>query len=208
MDKVEFSFTIDGITVKLTFDKGGVIYGALLWMLCKHGGPYGALGRFIKYVNVNYVSGYSMDSALALACRYGDLNLVELLVRNDADVTYRNKDGRSPLQMAFLNKNRANALEIVQILVRYGASVDDNDELNIASLRADCSSGNLELENPKDDVIVSFTIDGTTTNLKFIKDEDICGALLLLLCEHGGPYEAIQHIVKYVDVNGCVGGYY
>jgi ankyrin repeat protein len=70
---------------------------------------------------------------------------VLFLFENGADVTYHNKDGETPVHKAILNKNPGYALEIVQFLVKCGASVNDCAMFNSTPLRLACHNGHLEL---------------------------------------------------------------
>ncbi|MBA8667985.1 ankyrin repeat domain-containing protein [Holosporaceae bacterium 'Namur'] len=67
-------------------------------------------------LNIQTTTG---ETALHLAVELGNLEIVEMLVRKGANIYITNKDGISPLLYA-----RCNNLKVMQILLKYGRTLD------------------------------------------------------------------------------------
>lgn len=64
------------------------------------------------------------EEELIDACEKGDRNLVELLIKNEADVNHEDEDKWTPNFFASQNGHK----EIVEILIKNGADVNHEDE--------------------------------------------------------------------------------
>lgn len=64
-------------------------------------------------------------TALYLACREGQVSVVEVLITNGADVNQATKTGRSPLHVSVMNKHRA----VIKTLLSKGADIHARDKL-------------------------------------------------------------------------------
>jgi len=66
------------------------------------------------------------STALHLAAALGNMETVDLLLANGADIESRDKDGRTPLLIAMSNRQYG----VAQVLVVHGADVDARDDLD------------------------------------------------------------------------------
>lgn len=70
-----------------------------------------------KNLNLDIHVNCEGDTFLTTACLCGHINIVELLIRYNADVNFKNSDGNSPLEIA----NNYEHHDIVELLKRHGA---------------------------------------------------------------------------------------
>lgn len=92
------------------------------------GGDLPAMHFFIKNLisdgSQNDVDTYR-KSPLMYACEFGNVDLVKTLLDADVDVNIASVDGDTAIMYAIRNKNIKNSSEIVALLLKYGADVDD-----------------------------------------------------------------------------------
>ena len=91
------------------------------------------------YTGANVEAVYSIQrTALHLACKLGNLDMVKLILANRASITAQDQHGCSPLELAVESEN----LAIVQFLLQHGAPVNavnnlGNSPLHVAT-RLNC----------------------------------------------------------------------
>lgn len=89
-----------------------------------------------KGANVNFRSNnpyyqIKKNSALILAAQNGHIDMVSLLLDNGADIRYCNKDGQTALTAAI----KINNLPLVELLIKKGAKVNFNKEIDPIDLK-------------------------------------------------------------------------
>lgn len=87
--------------------------------------------KMIKFINENCnidINSRDIDgnTALMFAVKSGKSEVVDYLLKNDAEINYQNNFGITPLHLAV----RKNALNLVEHLLRYGADVNIEDNYN------------------------------------------------------------------------------
>lgn len=101
-------------------DSGICTYGlSPLHIACIRGHHATVFHLIGKGANINAACDNDDKSPLYLACEYGHLNVVELLLRSKADVNFCDNDGASPL---FIASQQGHDI-IVNLLLNHGANV-------------------------------------------------------------------------------------
>ena len=83
------------------------------------------------------------ETILMRACEFNSEEVVKILIKNDADVNARDKEGRTALMIACDEGNK----EIVNALLAAGADVNIKDKNGTTLLMTACEKGDLDLAN-------------------------------------------------------------
>ena len=83
------------------------------------------------------------ETILMRACEFNSEEVVKILIKNDADVNARDKEGRTALMIACDEGNK----EIVNALLAAGADVNIKDKNGTTLLMTACEKGDLDLVN-------------------------------------------------------------
>jgi ankyrin repeat protein len=130
------------------------------------------------------------ETPLLIAARRGNSFLIESLLKHGADYSVRDKYGwYSPIHIAIMS-NKKHAPKIINLLVRYGAKVDEFDEFGNSPLHLACYKGNLNvvrsliynkanvnLKNPLDKTPLHYAAersDGAFVDLLLASGADVC----------------------------------
>ncbi len=124
-------------------------------------------------------------TALMVAARYGELEIVRFLINNGADVNYEDNDGWTALKFAA----GEGKLEIVKFLINNGADVNAKDNNGWTALMSAANNGYLK--------IVKYLVDnGADVNTK-----DDYGKVLMVGASGRGPFGnegLVLEVVKYL----------
>jgi len=88
----------------------------------------------IKNLNIN-------DLFFNKSCKYGYLEIVKLLLKNNANINQKDYEGYTPLIYASIYGQ----LEIVKLLIKYGANINEKNNYNYNALYFACVYGHLEI---------------------------------------------------------------
>lgn len=91
-------------------------------------GDYDTVKYLIDKKNVNLNNSLN---PLFIASAKGHVNIVELLLKNGADINAKEKRGWTPIMAAVQNENNAS---VVQILLKHEATVNDKSNYGITAL--------------------------------------------------------------------------
>lgn len=119
------------------------IYGrSAIYLCCKEGQTETAKELMkTKKLDINIRNYRNKYSPLYISCLKGYKEIVSMLLENGANVSDRNKWGRSPLHAACRDGNIA----IVKLLLQKNANIDETDNLGASSLYIASEDGNTEI---------------------------------------------------------------
>lgn len=80
--------------------------------------------------NISYINQVTLDEALSLASFYGDIEIVQLLIRYGANLNARQENKTTPLDCAIENMN----LDVIKYLLENGADINSSDEYGVTPL--------------------------------------------------------------------------
>ncbi len=110
------------------------------FIACAANGDTDKIERFLKKgIDVN-AKNKSRWTALAYACKYNHVELVKILIDNNADVNMQVNTGSSPLQIALNNGN----MEIAEILLQNNADINLKDIMGMSALAWAAKQGDLK----------------------------------------------------------------
>jgi hypothetical protein len=104
-------------TKHVTFDEH------LVFLDCARNGEVAEVSQYLEKKDIIHTRNEDGLTALHLACQYGHLEIVRMLLQHGADVNSRDIDNWTPLHFAALENNTA----IVQELLAYHANLDGKD---------------------------------------------------------------------------------
>ena len=132
--------TVDGVFINLK-RKESEIYWEGFSKACEIG-FLPIIKKMIKDVaDVNQVNPVNCQTPLMYASRFGNLEIVQILLQNGANIDHKGMYGKTPLMQAC----RYEYLDIVKLLLQNGANIHEKDDHNETSIFYACRVGNLEI---------------------------------------------------------------
>lgn len=191
-------FTIDKLKIfqnkyqtinlsKLTYAKTG----DSLIHVCARLGRSDLLNYIFSNWNLNNVdiNNYDGKTPLHEAAQFAQYEVIELLLRYNAQVNAIKRADWTPLMLA-CTKTGENALKIVKLLLEHGALPDLRNKDGWTALHLACREGDLN--------IVSVLLNDSERNL-LVKTKN--GRTVLHIAALHGHYEVVKMLLKFVDPN-------
>ncbi|XP_069690783.1 ankyrin-1-like [Periplaneta americana] len=138
-----------------------------------------------KIVNTKDKSGWT---PLLYASRQGNLDIVQILIKHKADVSFRNESGECALHLAV----REGHLSVVKYLVEHGADIQLGNNKEYTPLFIAVAAGHLS--------VVDFLVqNGARINVG-----NYCGETPIYVAAHDGNLPSVEYLAKNgADINKC-----
>lgn len=159
----------------------------LLTIACENG--HSKIVKTLLELNSSLINKISEDSRspLFIASEKGYLNIVDTLLKNNADIEKQDNEKRTPFYVAC----RFNRLQVAELLCERGANINTCNKWGGSPLFAACREGHQD--------VVQFLINNNTN---FVEDENETTPLLVA-CEEGYTKIAKLLIDKEAGINTC-----